>query len=465
MAGARTAAQMVTWCVTLIVIRILSPEDYGLIAMAHVLIGFATLVNELGLVPALIQAKEMPVELIRRVFGYILLTNLGLFLAVFLTAPLFASFFGFEALIPLVRVLGLQLLVGGVGAVPRALLRREMRFRGISLLGVLASAVGSIVSLLLAVSGSGAWSLVGASLAMVTVESIGALCLARFWVTPDFRLGGMRSLFSFGAWISGARIAWHLGQSADDVIVGKLLGDGSLGLYSVARQLSTMPMQKMMYILNQVLFPAYSRLAGSVDTARSYFLKSVGLASLVFFPLMWGMSAVGPDFTRIILGERWSDATLALQLIALTVPIQVIGYLLTPLTDAMGRPDVSFRNVLTLLTVIPLFVLLGAQWGVNGVAWALAAAHPIILVIMLRRSLILVNCRWWPFLETVSPAAVSAGIMFVAVRLSASQLMGAFDAAPRLAAAVALGTAVFVTATFLLNRQALALLKTVVWSA
>jgi O-antigen/teichoic acid export membrane protein len=283
-------------------------------------------------------------------------------------------------------------------------------------------------------------------------------------VKPAFGLEGMRDLFSFGAWISGARIAWHLGQSADDVIVGKLLGDGPLGLYAVARQLSTMPMQKVMFVLNQVLFPAYSRLAGDVAQARSYFLKSVGLASLVFCPLMWGMSAVGADFTKIILGERWTGATLALQLVALTVPFQVIGYLLTPLTDAMGRPDVSFRNVLTLLTVVPLAVFLGARWGVNGVACALAVAHPVILVVMLRRSLVVVSCRWRPFLETVSPAAVSAGIMVVVVRLSSSHLMCQLDAPPRLAATVILGGAAFITATLLLNRQAVSLLKTVVWS-
>ena len=458
-AGARSAAQLVTWSITLLVIRILSPEDYGLIAMANVLIGLTNLLNELGLVPALIQVKEISEDLVKQVFGYILLSNLALFLAVFLVAPWFAWFFDNPALTALVRVLAFQLVIGSFGAVPMALLRRRLDFRGISLWSVMASLVGSGTSLILALRGFGVWALVAASLSIVSVETIGALILARFWVRPQIGLEGMRRLFSFGAWISGSRIASYLGQSSDDLIVGKLLGDGPLGLYAVARHVSTMPMQKVMSIFNHVAFPAFARLEGDLDQARSFFLKSISLSCLVFFPVMWGLSAVGGDFTTVVLGEKWRDATLVLQIITLTVPFQVVRYLLAPLMDALGRPDVTFRNMVTSLTIIPLAVLLGSRWGIDGVAFSLAVAHPLALALMLRRSLALVDCRWQLLLEAAGRPAASAAIMYLAVRLASSLLNNHLEPAIRLAITVAVGVVVFTIAALVVSRREFSLLR------
>ena len=156
----RLLSQVASWLVTLIVIRLLAPSDYGLLALAQLLIGLATLLNQIGLTPALIQARTLPEHILRSVFGFVLASNAVLYAAVYVAAPRFAEVYGSPDLVPVIRVLGLQLLIGGIGAVPTALATRDMAFKHLSVIGLVATIVGSALSLIIAVMDGGVWALV-----------------------------------------------------------------------------------------------------------------------------------------------------------------------------------------------------------------------------------------------------------------------------------------------------------------
>lgn len=160
MAAARFGGQIATWAITIYVIRILSPEDYGLMSMAAVLMGFAMLVNELGLVPALIQAKKIDDYLVRQVFGALLVSNLAFCVVLYVAAPYFALFFEDGRLAPIVRVLAIMLPIASIGAVPEALLQRSIEFKGLTVVQFLSMIAGSLTTLALALGGSGVWALV-----------------------------------------------------------------------------------------------------------------------------------------------------------------------------------------------------------------------------------------------------------------------------------------------------------------
>ena len=452
-AGARFSAQIGTWAVTIYVIRILSPEDYGLMSMAAVFMGFAQMANELGVIPALIQTKEKDEYLVRQVFGVVIISNAVLFIVMYLSAPLIAAFFGEENLTSIVRVLSLTLPIGSLSAVPLALLQRDIRFKGISIVEFTAMILGSLVTLALASLGYGVWSLVVGNLTVLTTKTVGILIISRFHILPVFRFRGLRHIFSFGAKITGQRILWYINSQIDVIIVGKLLGNQALGIYSVAFHLATLPMSKVMNIVNQVTFPAYSRLQNDKTLASEYFLKSVQLSFLIFVPILWGLSSVSADFVDVFIGKKWAGAEIVIQLIALVIPFRTLSMLLAPLTDGLGRPGLGLRNLFTFSATIPVAIFIGTYWGLVGVCVGLLIASALALVINFRRSLPVIGISAADLIAAIAPSAISGIVMYAAVVAVRMYVVPDESAALRLAILIATGATVYIAMTLLLNRD------------
>jgi teichuronic acid exporter len=323
-AAGRLAGQLGSWVITLYVIRLLNPADYGLMGMASVLMPFATLLNELGMMPALIQSRQVEEQLVRQLFGFVLTATVVIFWLLFLAAPVLSMFFDEPRLIPMTRVLAVGMLIGGIAAVPNALSERDLQFRGISLVEFSSMIAGSGTTLVLAIAAFGVWSLVIGQIVSTTAKTIGILIVSRFRLTPSFRVGRLRSMFAFGANVTGQRVLWYLYTSADVVLIGKLLGDNALGVYSVAFHLATLPASKVFGIMNRVAFPAYARLQHDRRQATDYFVTSVKLTWFLFCPMLWGMSSVSRELVEVFMGRNWQEAGIVLMLVPLIVPFRNI---------------------------------------------------------------------------------------------------------------------------------------------
>src|SRR3984893_18258862 len=453
-AAGRLAGQLGSWAITIYVIRILQPADYGLMSMATVLMGFAMLRNELGIIPALIQSRRVDDQLIRQLFGFVIISNMLTFCLLFIIAPGLSTFFGEPRLTAVARVLAVTMLIGSVSAVPTALLERDLQFRGISLLEFLYMILGSGTTLVLAIKGFGVWSLVLSSIVATTAKTIGIFVVSGFRLLPLFRVAGLKSIFVFGANITGQRILWYVNMSADVVLVGKLLGDQALGIYSVAFQLATLPVSKTFGTINRVAFPAYAQLQSVSRQAADYFVTSVRLSWLVLCPLLWGMSSVSHEFVEVFMGRNWEDAGVVLMLVPLIVPFRVIFLLMSPFTDGLGRPDIGLRNLLTSITLIPLAILAGTSWGLTGVCVALIIASILALLINLRRSLGLLELRPEALFNAVAPAPIAAAVMYASVWLVKGFVFADAAAGWRLCGAIASGVIVYTGMTFMINRSA-----------
>jgi teichuronic acid exporter len=453
-AAGRLAGQLGSWAVTIYIIRILNPADYGLMGMASILIGLAALFNELGVIPALIQSRHMDERLIRKLFGFVIMSTVCVFFLLFLAAPLFSTFFEEPRLTAVTRALALTMLIGGAAAVPNALLERDLQFKGLSVVEFSAMALGSGTTLILAVLGFGVWALVIGNVVTTTVKTIGILIVSRFHLMPSFRLQGLRSMFLFGANITGQRILWYVNSSADVLLVGKLLGDQALGVYSVAFQLATLPVSKIFGIVNRVAFPAYARIQDNNSQANDYFITSVRLSWLVFCPILWGMSSVSREFVQAFMGDKWADAGIVLALIPLVVPFRVISLLMAPLTDGLGRPDIGLRNLATFTFLIPVAILIGTVWDLTGVCIGLIIASALALLINIRRSLALIDLDVHMLLGAIFPTAISGVAMYLAVWLSKTLVFANDTAWLRLSGEVLIGLVVYSGMTFLVNRSA-----------
>jgi O-antigen/teichoic acid export membrane protein len=255
----RFAAQIVTWTITIVVIRLLGPADFGVLAMATVLVGFLGLFAEAGLGQALVQAPQVDELSLRRAFGAVIVINCVLFAICFAAANPVAHFFGEQRLVPIVRVLALQFLIGILAVIPAALLTRLLDFRRLAMIGLGGSVFGSLCTLFLAIHGYGVWALVAGTLGANLFNAIALNLIAPYFAGPLFNVSGARKLLAFGSQVTGTRLLWYLYSQSDLLIAGKLLGKEAVGLYSVSMHLASLPVQKMSAILNQVTFPAFAR--------------------------------------------------------------------------------------------------------------------------------------------------------------------------------------------------------------
>jgi teichuronic acid exporter len=462
-AAGRVAGQLGSWAITIYVIRILNPADYGLMGMASILIPFAALLNELGMIPALIQSRLVDEQLIRQLFGFVITSTLLIFCLLFLAAPALSAFFGEPRLTPLTRVLAAAMVIGAVAAVPNALLERDLQFKGISLVEFSSMMVGSVATLFLAIEAFGVWSLVIGQVVSTTANTIGILVVSRFRLAPIFGWSRLGSIFAFGANITGQRFLWHAYGSADLLLIGKLLGDQALGIYSVAFQLATLPVSKVFGIVNRVAFPAYARLQHDNRQAADYFITSVRLTWLVFCPILWGLSSVSHEFVEVFMGRNWAEAAVVLGLVPLIVPFRVILLLLAPLTDGLGRPDIGLRNLLTSTMLIPLAILIGTSKGLTGVCIALIIASMVALIINCRRSLGLLGLRPDALVRAVAPTAIAGSLMYASVWVVKTLIFAGTSAPWRLGTSVMTGIVVYSSITFFVNRgavrQCLALIR------
>ncbi|UCG61158.1 MAG: lipopolysaccharide biosynthesis protein [Candidatus Zixiibacteriota bacterium] len=451
--GARAASQLATWASTIIVMRLLQPSDYGLMAMAAFFIALCMLVNELGMGAAVVQAKEVTDTLLRQVFGVVLIGNGTFFVILTAGSPLIARFFDEPRLVAIVSVLALQFPIAAFSVIPSATLNRKMNFRGRSIAELIAMLSGAIVTLIMAWTGFGVWSLVVGSLVTLAVRTVGFCYIEPFCKRPSFNFANFADRAKFGGYITVTRLLWYFYSQADVFIVGKLLGKTILGYYSVAMHVASLPMQKVGGILQQVALPAYSQLQDNKELASSYVLKASRVLSFFAFPIFFGISSVANEIITVALGEKWLPAILPLQLLSLIIPLRTIQISIGPAVNGMGRPDVNVRNLIAACILMPVSFFIGTYWGLLGVSLAWIIAFSLWFLFMLTGSLPVLGVTMGRFLKTLWLPFMYSSIMYGAVYLIKLLLTRAgTDIIVTLIAMVVTGAVVFAGSMLLFSR-------------
>ena len=231
------------------------------------------------------------------------------------------------------------------------------------------------------------------------------------------------------------------------------LGNEVLGLYSVVNHLANMPLSKIMNIVNQVAFPAFSRIQDNKEQCREYFLTAAQFMGLVTFPLLWGLSGVAPEFIDVFLGDKWADASIVLMIIPLIIPFKAIDMILTPMVEGMGRPDVGLRNVVTICIILPAMILAGINWGIVGVSAFFAIGYIPVVYLNSRRSLKLLETTIWQLIRRLHVIIFCTAAMYLSVYVAKMTVLVEFNVALRLAGSILIGGIVYCGLTWLFNRS------------
>lgn len=368
-AGIRFASQVFTWSVTLIMVRLLTPQDYGLNAMIEVPIELLFLLSTLGIDTALVRFGTRDHTKLASTFGLLLLVNGALFLALLLSANLIAAYFKEPRLVLLIQVSALIFVLAPFRTIPNALLDMALDFKIKAQVELAAAIISSIASLILALNGAGVWALV---MTMLLNALLKALLLAYFrpWILrPTFQLAPIKEILAYGMVVLAGGSIRAFSAKIVSLLAGPIVGAETLGLYAVAREFSNLPMSKIMPVLQQTMFPAFARLKDQPDIARQYLLKSLEISSLIIFPLTIGMACVSDDLVNVVFGEKWKSISLPLAIISATTPLRLISQIFFAPLNALGHAKWVTLIHASNLAVLSLGAITAAKFGLMGLVY------------------------------------------------------------------------------------------------
>jgi O-antigen/teichoic acid export membrane protein len=456
LAGLKYCGQIITWFITIFVIRLLEPRDYGLMAQAYVFIGFLSLISELGFGTVIVQRKKVTLPLLRTAFGFILLSNGLMFVICYIGAPLVSSFYGEPLLRKIIRVLSYSYLIMSFYALPQSLLYRDMNFRLKGTFELSSAVVSAASTLALAYFGFGLWSLVWGNLALHSTLLLCYTFRCKILYLPRFKLNEFSELISIGGYISGSRILWYFYSQADIIIGGKLLSSQVLGIYSIALKLGYMPLEKLIPLINQVALPAYAKVQDSSQTVRNYFVKSIKLVSFVMFPAYFGLLSTASDIIMLLLESKWEHAILPLQLLAIIMPWRAIGSLYAPVLVGIGRADVSFINVVLSALILPAAFFIGARVDeVRGLCLAWIGGYFIAFIIMSYLTSRKIELRILDLIKSIYPSFISSVVMAGVLIGSRYALFPFLNPLQAFGACIFIGVVIYLSVFFVLNKRGL----------
>ena len=452
-ATARLASQLVSWAITLVVIRILSPSDYGLVAMAMVVIALGMIFAQLGIGAALVQLPDVDDDLLRKAFGAVLVVNLSVAACLFLVAPIAGAFYDEPRMIPMLRALALQFVFSALAVIPDVQVQRRMDFRSRSVVDLVSAILNSLVTLGLALAGAGAWALIIGTLAGQLCNAIGLNWLSPFLHFPRFSLGRVRPLLRSGAQLILVNVFGTLYSQADIFICAKWLGNEIVGFYSVAMHVAAMPVHRLSTVVNQVAFPAFASIQHDLRDVAGKLLLGIRLLSFLTVPVMWGLSSIAPEFIEVLFGPKWALSIVPLQVLTLVMPVRMIGSFTAAAISGLGRYDILLQNAIWALAVgAPLFFA-GAYWGgLTGLSLAWLLMPPLISLPFLMRSAPVIGLRVGQIVMATLPSAAAGLTMYCAV-IAARHVLGEGQAVLRMCILVAVGALTYCGASFGVNRK------------
>jgi O-antigen/teichoic acid export membrane protein len=382
--SARLLVQLITWPATIIVMRLLDPHDYGLVAISTVVIGFVTLFGEPGLAAGLVHTHVPSTETSRAASALLLLLNLLLLAALVLAAPRIAAWYHQPELERVIQVSSLSLLMTAIATVPQAHLERNLRFKEIALALIIGNVVGTLVTIVCALFGFGVWSLVIGTLVLSALRSIVVIAYNRSPVWPDFSLGlkPVRHLMHFSLHVLGNRILWYCAMTVDVVILGRMVGSRELGSYSVGSNLAAIPGDKAMEAVNRVSFPTLSRMRPDRSRFNNTYERIMSVLALYGFMVAWALAAVAPEFVQVVLSDKWRAAVVPLSMLAIAAPLRILTAFQNTVNNAAGFPQANTRvSVLTCLA-LPAGIFVGARIdGIDGAAVSWVVVYAVLYLV------------------------------------------------------------------------------------
>ncbi|MGB6676105.1 MAG: lipopolysaccharide biosynthesis protein [Terriglobales bacterium] len=450
-AGADWFSQILSWSSFLIVVRMLTPADFGIVAMAMVLWAYLRYLGEFGIPQTIVTLRDLTEDELAQLNTVALLLGLGCFgLASLLAYPL-AAFFKTPQVFWVVIVTCSGLVPLGLRAVSEGLLNRDMRFRTLSLLDATTSIIAATATLVMVFLGLGYWSLVLGNLAGYAAQSVLTVA-ARPHRFAFPRLRSLRRPLLFGWHVLVSVVASSAYEKLDNVTAGRVLGQTALGVYGMAWNLANVPMEKLTTLVTTTIPTYFAAVQNEPAALRRYLRTLTETLAMATFPATIGLALAARDLIPVALGPKWNGVVVPLEILSVYVTFRSIVALLGKLLTAVGNPRFVMWNDLAALIILPTGFYVGSHWGTQGIAWGWVAAYPLVALPLYWKTFKTIEMPVGDYLRALRPALHGTVVMVLAVTLLKSTL-AAQPFLLRLILEIATGAAAYVTTLLLLHRE------------
>ncbi len=363
---------------TVVLARLLKPQDFGLIAMVTAIVVLIGMCRELGLSQATVQRSEVTHAQVSVLFWINAALGGSFALIVAGLAPAVAWFYHEPRLIGITLALSITFVLSGLTAQHYALLRRQMRFKIMAVIEAASMASGIAAGIVMAWRGFGYWSLVGMQIVTSAVN-----CLL-VWITCDWRPGpfqrrvGVKSMLAFGGNLTGFTLLNYFTRNFDNILIGRMLGSTAIGIYSKAYGLLMIPMSQINAPMGGVVIPALSRLQQRPAEYATLYLRALGALSLVTVPLVVFSFFLAKEVVLVMLGSKWLPVARVFQLLAPAALVGAISFAPGWLCVSRGRTRTQLHYAMISAPVCVAAFVIGIKWGIEGVAVAFSVVFTVL---------------------------------------------------------------------------------------
>ncbi len=401
---------------TVIVARLLFPEDFGLFGLATISLGLIDVFLQTGFNSALIKEKGDVTKYLDSVWSFGVLRNFVLAFVIYFTAPLFASFFNNDLVIPLIQALSVVVFINGFESPGIVLLQKELRFNKKFWFDISIVVVEVTTTIIAAFVLRSVWALVIGTFANKIAGNIFSYVYHSY--RPKFRIDSsdIKVLFSYGKWVSLTAIVGYFVTQGDNLVIGKMLAPHELGYYQLAFALGLLPAVEVGRVLGTLLFPMFSKIQDDPEFLRRSFIKTGRLIFAAAIPASFGLLCLSHEIVEGFYGEKWIPMIPALIVVSLYGLVKTFEYMVTPYFQGIGKANVPAMSSVIQLSIMAISIVpLTSRFGIKGAAAAVlfgAVASQIFLFFRVRKSL---NLGISGITEIFSVPVLASGLMYLAL--------------------------------------------------
>ncbi len=414
----RFGQQVAQFAISVYLARLLMPSDFGAVVMVLVITEFAMLFLVHGFPVALIQKADIRDEHVHSIFWFNVLLATALSLTLFLSAPLIANFYEVALLSPMARVIAVGFFLSSLVTVPRVMLQREMRFKPLAIVEATVTIISGAIAIVLALAGHGVWALIFQIVCSGFFTSIGVWIAARWWPKMLFEIQAVKELFRFSINYVGT-ISFHFwADNIEKMLIGRLLGSASLGIYNRALNQVTLTTSPIDTILYQVMFPVLSSIQHDKARVKSIYLDAMGGISLIASPMMLGLMVAAGPFILTVYGEKWLEVMPIMQILCVAGLLISIMAPTKWIYTSQGKTDWMFRwETASGLTLIICKCIGGWLGTAKAIAMAIVFANFLFLYPCITIAGKLINMKFIEVIKEVSGPFLSGVAMASALWL------------------------------------------------
>lgn len=359
----------VLFIANIVLARILTPKDFGLLAVITIFVQIAQTLIDSGFSNALIQKKDRNQVDYSTVFFFNLFICIILYIILYVSSPLIAKFFENEQLISLTRVVGLNFVIGALVSVHRTRLTVELEFKKQSIITLTSALIAAIISIYLAYKGLGVWALVCLSLINISLQTLLFYFCINWHPSLIFSVSSFRNLFAYSSNLLGASLIHLLYRNIYPILIGKKFSPVVLGYFNRADSFAMYVPQTISQIVSRVSFPIFSRLQDDNIRLRSAYSKYIILTSLIIFPLIICLIILAKPLTILILKEKWLPMVPMLQILCIDWMTDHICSINLNVLYVKGRSDLALRLEVVKKIIGFMIFIISLYWGIIGVCW------------------------------------------------------------------------------------------------